>query len=150
MTTAAAKPLLAALLLAATLGEARALTLTVGDLLTEGPVTLSRLFSADRSFIDVFNFSLSGPAAVSFDWSSGGIADLKLTAPDGIGVAAPASLLVTDHLAAGSYSASLAGTAGAGDTYALTLSAAVPEPGTWMLLLAGAMLLGVIVRKRLR
>jgi hypothetical protein len=150
MTTTTPKHLLAALLFAATFGQAQALTLTIGDLLTEGPVTLSRVFAGDRSFIDVFNFSLSAPVAVSFDWGSTGIGDLKLVAPEGVSVLAAGSLLLTDPLPAGAYSASLAGTATAGDTYAITLSAAVPEPGAWMLFAAGVALLGVIVRRRLR
>jgi hypothetical protein len=150
MTTTTLKHLLAALLFAATFGQAQALTLTIGDLLTEGPVTLSRVFAADRSFIDVFNFSLSAPAVVSFDWGSTGIGGLKLGAPEGVSVLGAGSLLVTDALPAGAYSASLAGTASAGDTYEMSLSAVVPEPAAWMLFLAGFALLGVIVRTRLR
>lgn len=144
----------AALLLAATLGQAKALTLDIGDLIAGGSVTLGRLFSTGKSFTDVVNFTLSNPATVSVDWSSSGIAGVKLAAPDGISVTSAGGTLATDPLSVGAYSASLLGTATPGGTYEVTLSASAlnaspaPEPGAWLMFAAGLAVLGVIAKKR--
>lgn len=143
--------LLAALLISAPLGPAHALTLDIGDLLSEGPVTLSRAFSAEKSFANLFAFALSEEAKVTFEWSSVNVAGLKLGAPDGIAITSPGLQLVTDPLASGPYNATFAGLASPGSSYQITISASpAPEPAAWMLFAAGLALVGVIARKRVK
>ena len=150
MATTLLKCLLAALVFAASFGSVHAIVLDIGGLLG-GSVSLGRLFVLPASFMDVFNFTLSGPAAVSFDWISSGISDVTLTSPGRVSVAAASGTLITDPLGAGAYSATLGGTASASGTYAVTLGVVqVPEPAGWMLFVAGLTLVALIARRRLR
>jgi hypothetical protein len=139
--------LLAALVLAGAPGSAHALVLDVGDLLA-GPASLGRVFVAPTSFIDVFNFTLSGPAAVSFDRASGGIAGLTLTSPEDASGASAGGALLAGDLDPGPYSAS-EGVGSGNGSYAITLGTA-PEPAGWMLFVAGLGLIALIARKRLK
>jgi hypothetical protein len=145
------KCFLAALVFAASYGSVHAIVLDIGNLLG-GSVSLARLFVSPASFIDVFNFTLSGPAAVSFDWTLAGLSGVTLTPPGGVSVAAASGTLLTDPLGVGAYSASLGGTASADGNYAITLGAVpvpVPEPAGWMLFVAGLALVALIARRRL-
>ena len=118
-----------------------------GDL-RAGSVSLGRVFVAPTSFIDVFNFTLSGPAAVSFDRASGGITGLTLTSPEGVSVASASGALLTGDLGPGPYGA-MEGVASGNGSYAITLGTA-PEPAGWMLFVAGLGLIALIARKRLK
>jgi hypothetical protein len=145
------KGLFAALVFAASFGSAHAIVTDIGDLLG-GSVPLGRLFVSPASFMDVFNFTLSGPAAVSFVWTSAGTSGVTLASPGGVSVAAASATLITDPLGVGAHSAALGGTASAGGTYAITFDvvpAPAPEPEGWMLFLAGLGPVALIARRRL-
>lgn len=100
----------------------------------------SSVFTPQSGFISPLTIVLSGPGGSMTSWS-------VVTSPGASGVQFS---LYTASLPAGSYSLDIGGTAVRPASYSIDLTAAVPEPGHWQMLLAGLALIGGILRRRIR
>lgn len=148
-------------------GNASATTYAIGDLTALGSYSGgSASFAAGSAIGDSWTFTLSGgPNAFVgllssvFTPLTGMISGLTVTlyGPGGTmpwpvattpGPGGVQYAVYSGTLPVGAYHLDIGGTAVHTATYSIDLTAAVPEPGQWLMLLAGVALLGVIVRRR--
>lgn len=159
----------AALAIGLAAGQASATTHALGDLTALGSYSgASGTFAAGAAFSDSWTFTLSGGANTFtglftsvFTPLSGLFGPLTVvlhgpggSAPWGI-VTTPGSSgvqfsLFTGLLPTGAYSLDISGVAIHPASYSIDLAAAIPEPGHWLMLLAGMALIGTIIRRRAR
>jgi hypothetical protein len=148
-------------------GNASATTYAVGDLTALGAYSgASGSFAAGAAISDSWTFSLSGGPNTFIGFLSsvftpftGMISGLTVTlhGPGGsiswpvFATGGPSGVqyaLYSGTLPVGSYHLDVTGTAVKTAAYSVDFTAAVPEPGQWLMLLAGIALLGVIARRR--
>ena len=159
----------AALAFGLTTGNVSATTYNIGDLTALGSYSgASATFAAGASINDLWNFTLSGGpnsfigllSSVFTPWT-GMISGLSATLYGPGGASIPWTVVTTPGgsgvqyayydgapLAAGAYSLAVTGTAVNPTSYSLDLTAAIPEPGQWLMLFAGIAMLGAMVRRR--
>ncbi|MCK6384188.1 MAG: FxDxF family PEP-CTERM protein [Rhodocyclaceae bacterium] len=159
---------IAAFALGLTAGNASATTYSIGDLTALGSYSgASGSFAAGASISDAWNFTLSGGSnsfvgllTSVFTPFTGMISGLSATLYGPGGMAIPWSVILTPGgygvqyalyggtLPVGAYSLAVTGTAVHATTYSIDLTAAVPEPGQWLMFFAGIAMIGAMVRRR--
>ena len=160
----------AALALGLAAGNASATDVVIPGTIGTTPIAIAMPHPSVSSFIDNIQFTLGalgtfGSSATPVNLAIGSLNVLELTFDSGaiysgvIGTVGPALgffanssgvLSFTGSLTpGGTYFAKLSGTTSgfSGGGYAFAI-AAIPEPGQWLMLLAGVALLGVMVRRR--
>ena len=153
----------AALALGLAAGNASATTFSAGTLTSAAYVNSQTL--PVGSFLDTYNFSIGAlptalSSSVSIDLGGSGmpyflhISGLVLKLYDSgnnlLGTSLTGSpTFLNATLATGAYYMTVGGTAdgSSGGAYLFSI-AAIPEPGQWLMLLAGVAMLGVMVRRR--
>lgn len=141
----------------ATLGTLTSTT-NVGDITSNANAftrSVPAISGGGLSFVEVFNFSLSLPTALSAVGVGFGISNfdmlLSFVAPKSSFPGDPSVVSVSSLLNPGTYSLTLSGDVigTAPGNYVLSLNALpVPEPAEWMLFASGLMLVGYMVRRR--
>jgi hypothetical protein len=144
-------------------------TFNLGNVTGQPIVSQNVVHPASETFLDIFNFSISGPnnsssyllnvavpslLNVNFTflgvYESGGVGSWNLIASDSI--AGDGFSLNLGPLAVNSYQARVQGTAtgSLGGSYVYAMAAPVPEPHEWAMMLAGLGMVGVIASRRRR
>lgn len=116
--------------------------------------TVPAIGNGGLSFLDTLTFTLDEAAEVTLRGESLNVTALVLSPPTGFTLDAtdPEMLLARGFLGPGTYVTTLSGDVIGTDpgTYSFIAMAmaVVPEPATWMLFLAGAAFIGVVVARR--
>lgn len=149
-------------------GNASAATYAIGDLTAAGSYSGGTPTIPAGAFSDSWTFSLSGgpntfvglftsvftpfaglisPLSVVLHGPGGSIPWSVSTSAGPVGAQLS---FFTGTLTPGPYHLDVSGTATHPATYSIDLTAAIPEPGQWLMLFAGIALIGAIVRRRAR